>query len=126
MSQLIRRNPKTDGTAGGTGHPSTPKTTTGATAAVAVDDLLRSEGYTCEVKGVGVGGSPSSQVQSSIDGTTWTNEGSALTADGRVTITAHNVAFVRVNVTALATPGTATAVVLTVAGRQSALYGHTA
>jgi hypothetical protein len=117
MSQLIKREPSANGSA------AAPRTTTGATAAVAVDDLLRTEGYTIEVKGVGSGGSPSVTIQSTIDGSTWTTEGSPLTADGRATITAHNIAAVRVNIGTLATPGVATSLSFVVAGRQSPGYG---
>lgn len=103
---LTVRRPAT-GAAGSTG---TPITTAIASGAVAVNDLLRSEGYTVEVKGITTG---TVQVQSSIDNSTWTAEGSALTADGRVTITNHNIAYVRVNVTV----STSVSITFVVAGR---------
>lgn len=110
MSRFIKRNPAD------AGSPDNPVATVAATDPVSVEDLLRSEGYTCEVQGITTG---SVQIQSTIDGSTWSDEGAALAADGRVTISDHNVAAVRANVET----ATDVAVILTVAGRQANGYG---
>lgn len=109
MSQFVTRQPN------GAGNDDNPIEAVGQSVAVGVADLLRSEGYTVEVEGITTG---NVQIQSSINGSTWSNEGAALSADGRVTITAHNVAFIRADVTV----ATDVAVKLTVAGRQAAGY----
>jgi hypothetical protein len=96
----------------------TPKTTATATAAVSVGDMLRTEGYTIDVFGITTG---TIQLQSSIDGSNWTNEGAALTANGRVTLSANNLVYIRGNVTV----ATAVAIVLTVVGRQAQEYAST-
>lgn len=101
---LIVRQPNGAGSAG------TPVTTAIATAPISVADMLRSEGYTVNVAGITTG---AVQVQSSIDGSTWVNEGSALTADGKVTLTSNNLRFIRGNVTV----ATSVSIVLTVLGR---------
>lgn len=103
---LTIRRPAT----GSAGSPGTPITTAIASGAVCVGDLLRSEGYTVEVKGITTG---TVKVQSTIDGSTWIDEGSPLTADGRVTITNHNI----LNVRLLATVATSISVTYVVAGR---------
>lgn len=102
---LIVRQPN------GAGSTASPITTTADSVPVFVGDMLRSEGYTVRIAGITTG---TVQIQSSLNGTDWDNEGAALTADGKVNITATNVQFVRAHVTV----STSISVVMTVAGRR--------
>jgi hypothetical protein len=104
---------------GAAGASDTPITTAIASAAVAVNDLIRSEGITVEIQGITTG---TVKVQSSIDGAVWTTEGADLTADGRRTITTDNVGFVR----ALVTVATSVSVKVVVAGRAERGYSQSA
>lgn len=103
------RRPKTVGN-------TTPITTAIASDAVAVDDLIRSEGYSVEIQGITTG---TVQVQSTIDGVTWTQEGSNITANGRVNITSANLTAIRLNVTV----ATAVSITFVVAGKQAIIPG---
>ena len=102
---LIVRQPN------GAGNTANPITTVADSVPVTVADMLRSEGYSVQIAGITTG---TVQIQSSIDGSSWANEGSALTADGRVNITATNVQSIRAHVTV----ATSVSIVLTVAGRR--------
>lgn len=81
---------------------------TGNGAAISIP--FQSAGLPPEVSIVGTFGGTSAQVQFSINGTTWFNIGTALTADGIVTIN-RLARFVR----AALTGGTGIAVTLTLA-----------
>lgn len=76
--RYIVREPA-DGTE--TGSTADPIVSTKASDAIAVEDL---DSIRVQVSGITTG---TVQVQSSLDGSTWVNEGSALTADGAVAIT---------------------------------------
>ena len=94
----------------------TPITTAIASDAVAVDDFIRSEGYSVEILGITTG---TVQVQSTIDGTNWTQEGSNVTANGRVNITSANLTAIRLNVTV----ATTVSITFVVAGKQAIVAG---
>jgi hypothetical protein len=96
---------------GGLGAAATPLTTVANGAPIDVTDLIRSEGYTVEWTGVTTG---TLHVETSIDGVTWVQEGANQTANGRMTITASNVAQVRIR----ASVATTIAVVYTASGRR--------
>lgn len=102
---LIVRQPN------GAGSTGTPITTAIDSVPVTVADMLRSEGYTVRIAGITTG---TVQIQSTIDGVNWDNEGAALTADGRVNLTGTNMQAVRAHVTV----ATTISVVMTVAGRR--------
>lgn len=102
---LIVRQPN------GAGSAAVPITTAIDSVPVSVADMLRSEGYSVRIAGITTG---TVQIQSSLDGVSWDNEGAALTADGKVNITSTNIAFIRAHVTV----ATTVSVVMTVAGRR--------
>lgn len=107
MSRLKVKTPA----AGAEGAPGNAKTDTGGTGAIGVEEF---DSVTVEITGITTG---TVQVQSSLDGSTWVNEGSALTSDGRVVVTGL-ATHVRGNITV----DTSVAILIKAAGRL--VQGH--
>lgn len=107
MSRLKVKTPA-DGAAG---SPGNAIESAGQSGAIGVEEF---DAVTVEITGITTG---TVQVQSSLDGSTWVNEGSALTGDGRVVVTGL-ATHVRANVTV----DTDVAVLIKAAGRL--VQGH--
>jgi hypothetical protein len=97
--------------AGSFGAAGTPLIGVANGGAISVEDFIRLEGYTVEWSGVTTG---TLHIESSINGTTWIQEGANKTADGRVTLTTDNVRFIRIR----ASVATTIAVLYSVSGRR--------